>query len=454
MSKQDARRITIVDESLTGRFSNLQAAALLHLSVRQVQRLKRKDRLAGSLSLLHQNRGHSPANSLDPLTRSLIVRIYRQELSDYNFSHACDVMAEEKDLFVSRSTVSRVLRSDGLTSPKAKRRPKRHRSRDARKHEGDMAQMDASSFDWLSNGTYLHLHGAVDDATDKVLALHLEKEETFDGYCELLFQMNASSHLPRELYVDHRGVFSVNKKVRHRLTLEEELAGKTTDPTQFGRAMSSLGILLILANSSQAKGRIERLWETLQDRLPKDLKRHGISTVDDANAFFRKYIPYYNRKFAVLPLLPEPFYLPHVPQPELDLVLAFHSLRRLDQGLSFSFNCLKYVLPLYCADKKVPASPHDLVTVVTSKRAGMQVLFNGLVLSPLQVNAKSIPSISAPTLSNNDRILDASKQGRDNSRHSPWRQFIPNSLNLESHGRGDIFPAQLPTPRGDIFPDH
>lgn len=455
MSKQDARKITIIDETLTGRFSNLQAAALLHLSVRQVQRLKRKDRLTGSLSLLHQNRGHRPSNSLDPLTRSLIVQIYRQELAGYNFSHACDVLAEQKNLFVSRSTVSRVLRSEGLRSPKAKRRPKRHRSRDAREHEGDMAQMDASSFDWLSDGSYSHLHGAIDDATGRILALHLEKEETFEGYCELTFSMNDSSHLPREMYVDRRGVFSINKKDLHQLTLEEELAGKTQATTQFARAMKSLNILLILAGSSQAKGRIERLWLTLQDRLPKDLKRLGISSVDDANAFFRKYIPYYNRKFAIQPLSPEPFYLPHVPLPELELVLAHHDLRRLDHGLSFSFNCLKYVIPRFCADKKVPASPHDLVTVVTSKRVGMQVLLNGLVLTPLKAKTKPATSIPVPpsTSSDYDKHLAASKLGRDNSRHSPWRQFTPNFFN-PSTARGDISPAQLSTPKGDIFPDH
>jgi transposase len=186
MSKQEARKITIIEELLAGRFTNKQAAVLLDLSVRQVQRMKAEASKNGVMSILHKNRGRKPANALASEVAEAIVSIYQTELSGYNFCHATDVLAEEKGIFVSVSTVSRYLKERGIRSPKAKRRPKKHRSRDAREREGEMAQMDASKFDWLDNGSYLHLHGAIDDATGRILALHFDKEETLEGYCELM----------------------------------------------------------------------------------------------------------------------------------------------------------------------------------------------------------------------------------------------------------------------------
>lgn len=113
---------------------------------------------------------------------------------------------------MSVSTVSRYLKANGVRSPKAKRTPKKHRSRDAREREGEMAQMDASSSDWLGNGSCLDLHGAIDDATGRILALHFDKEETVEGYCELMFQMNQDGHLPREIYTDGRTIFVYDSK--------------------------------------------------------------------------------------------------------------------------------------------------------------------------------------------------------------------------------------------------
>ena len=154
---------------------------------------------------------------------------------------------------------------------------------------------------------------ALDDATGRVLALHFAKEETFEGYCELMFQMNQDGHLPRELYTDGRTVFVYDSKKKSALTIDEELQGKIQKQPQFARALQQLNILLIIAASPQAKGGIERLWGTLQDRLAKDMQRKGIASVEQANEFLKLYIPYYNRKFAVL-ASPEKVYLPKRPR--------------------------------------------------------------------------------------------------------------------------------------------
>ncbi|MGS0763772.1 ISNCY family transposase [Syntrophomonas curvata] len=442
MSKQEARKITIIEELLAGRFTNKQAAELLDLSVRQVQRMKAEASANGVISILHKNRGRKPANALDPEVAEKICRIYQTELSGYNFCHATDVLAEDKDIFVSVSTVSRYLRASGIRSPKAKRRPKKHRSRNAREREGEMIQMDASSFDWLGNGSYLHLHGAVDDATGRILALHFEKEETFEGYCELMFQMNQNGHLPREIYTDGRTVFVYNSKKKKELTLEEELAGKVEKQTNFARALKELNILLIIARSAQAKGGIERLWETLQDRLAKDMQRKGISSIEQANDFLKHYIPYYNRKFAVQAASPEKAYLPKQDMSALQLIFAKHVTRKIDSGLSFSFENHKYRLPAKVENIKVPASPHDTITVATSKHIGMQVLYKGLVIKPELLKTQPKESIvQIPQQDNSLNSLPAQPKIKPKNK-SPWFAYS-EIFYSKSRSRDDISAAEL-----------
>ncbi len=393
MSIQEARRITIIDECIKGIRTNQQAAQLLNLTQRQVQRLKAKAREDGLSAVLHGNRGRSPSHAISKDQRQDISDIYTEELQGYNYTHARDVLEEDKQIRVSRSTVSRILKEQGIRSPKARRPRKNHPSRDPRPREGAMAQMDASFFDWLSNGAYLHLHGAIDDATGTILALHIEQEETTHGYNELVYKMNAKKHLPREFYVDCRTTFRNNNKPLETLTIEEELRGMTNFMTQFQRAMHELCIVLIYAHSPEAKGRIERLWETLQDRLPKDLARKGITTVEAANAYLPIFIAYFNRKFAIKAKESELDYLPPVPLAKLKVILAHQETRKLDRGLCFSYQGKRYALPQIAAGVKEPASHRDIVTVASSDYIGIQVLHKGRVLEPVELTERAKANI-------------------------------------------------------------
>lgn len=441
MSLNDARKTTIVDELLAKRFTNDQAAGLLNLTVRQVQRLKAEAAANGVASILHGNRGRKPPNCLAPEFAAQIVATYRTELDGYNFCHATDILAEEKGILVSVRTLARYLKADGIRSPKAKRRPKRHRSRKARDCEGELVQMDASQFDWLGTGELIHLHGALDDATGRVLALHFEKEETFEGYSELMFQMNQDAHLPKEIYTDGRTIFAYDSKKKAKLSLAEELAGQTESCPNFARALRGFGILLIIAGSPQAKGGIERLWETLQDRLPKDLLRLGISTLQDANEFLRrKYVPYLNRKFAVPAANPQKAYLPKQPLAAMQVAFAFQVPRKLDTGCAFSFNGLMYRLPLVVHGTRTLAEPLDTLTVATSARIGMKVLYKGLVMDP--------EPLAGPRSRNNSRrpdpLVSASfptPKKAESPAPSPWRQFTPGYY--APSRRDDIFPDRL-----------
>lgn len=414
MSEKDARKIGIIGKLIEGELTVNQSARLLELSERQIKRLKAEATANGTLSILHKNRGRKPPNATPAETVSRVIDLYETELKDYNFCHAADVLAEDKNIYLSPSTVSRILRNHGIKSPKGKRRPKKHRSRDSREHEGEMAQMDASPYEWLMDGQVLDLHGVIDDATGRVLALHLDTEETFKGYCECMFYMNSRGHVPRELYTDRRTVFHYDSKTKKKLTLEEELAGVTKKEPHFSRALKELDVILILANSAQAKGRIERLWETLQDRLSKDFRRKGITDIDEANNFLRQYIGYFNRKFSVEAAKPEKMYMPKIRKDTIELMFTKRETRLLDSGLSFSFNGEKYQLPKYRV-KNSPSSG-DVVTIAINHRVGIKAICQGVAMNPIRLE-KRVRSSHAKKVS-----IPVKKPYMPAADH-PWRKY-------------------------------
>jgi len=151
-------------------------------------------------------------------------------------------------------------------------------------------QLDASKYDWFSDGSYVHFHAAIDDASNQVLGLYFTKEETFEAYAELVLQTTREHGLPQAFYADGRSIFFYDSKVKKKLSLEEELAGIKEKKPQFARACQELDIKLIQAHSPQAKGLVERLWGSLQDRLPKGFVRLRIHTMEDANKYLSGYI--------------------------------------------------------------------------------------------------------------------------------------------------------------------
>lgn len=432
MSEKDARKIGIIGKLIEGELTNKQAARLLELSERQIMRLKAEATANGTMSILHKNRGRKPVNAIPARIAAEIINFYETNLNGYNFCHTADVLAEDKKIFVSPSTVSRVLKKHGIKSPKSKRRPKKHRSRDAREHEGEMAQMDASPFDWLVDGQILHLHGVIDDATGRVLALYLDKEETFKGYSECMFYMNATSHVPRELYTDRRTIFHFDSKTKKKLTIEEELAGITKKEPHFARALKELGVVLILATSAQGKGRVERLWETLQDRLAKDFRRKGIRDMDKANSFLRQYIGYFNRKFSVIPASPEKIYIPKIRKDRIELMFSKRETRLIDSGLSFSYYGKKYRLPIYRG--KYSVNPGDPVIIATNHRIGIKAIYKGLAMDPIPLGKR------VRQHSERDKPISSKKPYKPTAEH-PWKKY-PAVVKVKKT-TGDIIADEL-----------
>jgi transposase len=297
MSGKEARRPGLVQLAVAGKITTAAGARGLQMSRRQFRRLKARYRAEGVRGLVHRLRGRPSPRALDVEVRDRVLELIRTTYRDFNDCHATEKLQALEGLAVSRSTVRRLRRGHGLP-PKRRRRPPQHRARRPRRPcMGHLVLVDGSQFDWLGTGTPVFLLGAIDDATSTLLALHFRPAEDLHGYLTLLGQLAARHGLPVTLYGDRLGVFVRNDT---HWSLEEELQG-AQHPTHFGQVLQDLGIGYIAAHSPQAKGRVERLWETLQDRLVAELRLHGIQTVAAAEAFLPTYLADHNRRLTQPP---------------------------------------------------------------------------------------------------------------------------------------------------------
>jgi transposase len=297
MSRKEARRPGVVQLGVTGKIPTIAGARALKMTPRQFRRLKARYRAEGVQGLVHRRRGRPSGRGLAVELHDRVVELIQTTYRDFNDCHCTEKLREGEGLSVSRSTVRRIRRALGLP-PKRRRRPPQHRARRPRHAAtGALVLIDGSPFDWLGPGMPLLLLGAIDDATSTLLALHLRPAEDLHGYLTLLQQLAAQHGLPVTLYGDRLGVFVRNDA---HWSLEEELQG-AQHPTQFGQVLQDLGIGYIAAHSPQAKGRVERLWATLQDRLVAELRLHGITTLAAAEAFLPTYLADHNRRFAQAP---------------------------------------------------------------------------------------------------------------------------------------------------------
>src|ERR1700675_1748065 len=248
--------------------------------------------------LAHANRGRRSPRRLPDAVRQRIVQLSRSTYAGFNDHHLCEKLVEREGFSLRRETLRRLLRQHGLSSPRKRRAPA-HRQRRLRSARlGELVQLDGSPHDWLEGrGPRLTALGMQDDATGKILAAQFFLSETAFGYLCLLRQLLRRHGLPLAFYGDRSGVFVRNDD---NWTIEEQLAGRR-QPTQFGRALQQLGITFIAARSPQAKGRVERLWGVLQDRLCSELRLAKADDIDSANAVLRVFMADYNRRFARSP---------------------------------------------------------------------------------------------------------------------------------------------------------
>lgn len=295
MSAKEVPRAGLLKAVLAGRITNAQGATALRMSVRQFQRVKKRFREHGARSLLHQLRGRPGNRHLAPESRAQITTLMTTIYAGFNDVHLTEKLREVHALPVSRASVRRLRVACGQPAKRRRRAPK-HRSRRPREAAaGQLVQLDASPFAWFEDrGPAATLHGLIDDATSEPLALWFRPTEDLHGYVTVLDRTCRTHGLPVTLYGDRLTLFQRNDP---HWTLDEQLRG-AQDPTHFGRMLEALGIGFIQAGSPQAKGRIERLWGTLQDRLTSELRLRGLSTLEAGNAFLPEFLADFAPRFA------------------------------------------------------------------------------------------------------------------------------------------------------------
>lgn len=294
MTMEEHNRIHAISCLAEGKLNLEKAAVCLQRSERTIYRWKAKLFDEGPSGLIHGNRGRESPKKTDTELVEKILSLRRDVYYDVNDTHLVELLEGREKIRIGRSTLQRILRRNGLESKK-KRRPRKHRSRRPRKEAmGAMLQMDGSKHAWTSLGPTWCLHGAVDDATSTVWA-HFEEEECTYGYFEVMRSVFEDRGLPLSLYPDRHSIFF---PVQEKLCEEAQRRGMRSE-SQFGRAMRELGVQMIPAYSPQAKGRIERVWQTFQDRLVAEMRIAEVRTMDEARLFLKGFLERFNKQFTV-----------------------------------------------------------------------------------------------------------------------------------------------------------
>ncbi len=367
--------LSVIDKKKTGK----EAALLLNLSQRQIWRLVSKIKTDGNIAIKHKNHFNKPSHAL---SNDLKDKIYNLKISsdycDTNFTHFNELLKEKENIFISYSTTYNILTEKGIISKRKHRKKKTHRMRKRKEHFGELIQTDGTPYDWFKNGNKYSLHGYIDDATGMILALYMCESECLMGYLEITRQLLLNYGIPQTIYSDRYSVFF--PAVSQKISIEEQLNGKEVPTTQFHNILDYLGIKLIAAGSSQAKGRIERLWNTLQDRLVTEFKLNNIKTIKKANEFLISYINSFNKKFAKLPANPSSAFIPLPNDINLDLLLTSKLSRVIDNGGTFTIKNKRFQI----INNNI--LPKTKVQVLFSHKIGIKVLYKDIQYDAISID--------------------------------------------------------------------
>jgi len=333
MTAREQRRARVLTLILRGQLTMAEGSAELAVSERQLWRLRSAFTEAGPAGLVHGNRGRASPQRIDPDRRARIIEL-RERYGPLNDTHFDELLAEREGIIISRESLRAILRGAGIASPRRRRSP-RYRSRRPRMGaEGTLLQLDGSRHRWLEErGPELVLVGAIDDATGLVTAAVFRDQEDAAGYLEILSATILAHGLPGAIYRDGHSAFAPSSPARRHPLADDDPA-----LSQVGRALIELDIDSILAGSPQAKGRIERLWGTFQDRLVVELRLAGIVDRASANAFLVEFLLRHNARFVVPAADPVPAWRALPADVRLERVLVFKYRRKVAKDHTVSLD--------------------------------------------------------------------------------------------------------------------
>ncbi len=361
LSMDENKKYKIIKKLVETNGNKKNAALKLGCTVRNVNRLIQRYTTSGKEGFIHGNHGRKPVNTISSQIKQTIVDLYRNKYYDANFEHFCELLSKLEDISVSPSTVRSTLMQEFILSPKANRATKKkvkhllqeQKKRTSSKKEiakiseailtiddshprrphcaffREMIQMDASVHHWFGKDK-TQLHIAVDDSTGCIVGAYFDQQETLNGYYHVLHQILTNYGVPYMFFTDRCTVFEYKQKKSPSITKDTF--------TQFGYACKQLGVEIKTSSVPQAKGRVERIFQTLQSRLPLELRLAAATTLEQANIFLNSYIKEYNAKFA-LPIDNTKSVFEKQPDDEkINLILAILTQRKIDNGHCIRFN--------------------------------------------------------------------------------------------------------------------
>ncbi len=325
MRQRELNRLELIKKAIAKQLTQLEASKFLGISLRQAQRLVRHVRDSGDKGIIHQNRGKPNCRRISEVIKVKVLRIYTRRYKDFGATLASEKLSQNEGIKLSRETLRKWLRAEGHEA--ARRRKRKHRRwRERKEYRGQMVQMDGSHHDWLEGrGPRLVVMGYIDDASSKVFGRFYEYEGTipaldsFKRYCH-------KYGIPQSVYLDRHTTYKSTKQEQWKA----QALGQGDGLSEFERALKGLDVRVIHANSPQAKGRIERLFRTLQDRLVKELRLSKVKTIDQANRVLARYLIEHNKQYPVKPFKKANMHRPSPGIKALDEILCIskeHVLR-------------------------------------------------------------------------------------------------------------------------------
>lgn len=407
MSKKELTRLEVIQRLEEKRLKQKEAAELLGISERHVRRLLCAYRQDGESGLISKRRGVPSNNRLAievvVKARDLIYERYH----DFGPTLAHEKLSEIHGLQISRESIRSLMIAEELWRPKKLKRPPVHQLRERRACFGELVQIDGSPHAWFEErGPVCNLLVYIDDATGKLIELYFTPGETTFGYFAATKRYVTRYGKPMAFYSDKNSIFKVNSK--------NALSG--SGMTQFGRAMKEIDIEIICANTPQAKGRVERAIQILQDRLVKEMRLRGISTIDDANAYVIEFMDDYNDRFAVEPRSSHNVHRALRPEEDLDQVFTLQEQRILSKNLTLQYKNVVYQIqtsrPTYAMRKAA-------VIVCENDRGEISILYKGQSLAYTMYRKQQRQAEVVSSKSIDDKLKKLHRPSKDH----PWRQY-------------------------------
>lgn len=399
---KELRHLHIVRKVLDREMTQREASEIVSLSSRQIRRIVKRVRLEGDKGVIHRARGRPSNRRMSEEVRGKVIELYRLQYGDFGPTLASEKLAERDQIAVHHETLRLWLLESGDWKKRRRRRSHR-RWRERKPRFGEMVQVDGSHHDWFEGrGPGCVLMGYIDDATGRVFARFYDYEGTFPAMESFRAYVNKYG-LPMSVYLDQHSTYKSTGKP----TLEEEL-NNTGPLSQFERALKELGVSVIHAHSAPAKGRVERLFGTLQDRLVKEMRLKGIGSVQEGNVFLTHYLPVYNRRFSVRAQQEQDLHRPLAKQLDLDSVLCIKTQRTLRNDSTITHKGKIYQIE---SRERTPR-----VMVQERINGSMKILYQGQVLPFREIPTRPVKEEPVPVRNRKRR------RGYRPSADHPWRR--------------------------------